>query len=518
MAHDRERPYSVLKMGDVKEKMKKQIIEISEIFMLSKSDAIVLLMYLRWDSLRVSERLAENKDKLLTESGLKSLVIDSNDALSDSSSETCFDEFYEFADDHDDESVGDEDLISTPICSHKFSADYWREYLDKNYYSAKKIQTTISCPVLDCRASVGSDTIEKLPRYDRNLYDRYVRRSYFEGNKALMIKKCTAPGCGYIIVFHQANNDTDGDEEFSLSVVCLCGHTFCLRCGLESHRPVTCNNASDWLFRDLNKLPEESDDESLNITNTKTCLNCLSSLKLVNRSERKYMTCACSFRFCNWCFRPEEAHKKESKSFGKCVVVTVGNSCVDRWKMCETSLEQAKADLKLFEESNVKKPSILNEQDIKILREGLMLIVQCRRVLKWICVFDYFHTEYEMSKREYLRYLQGNAGVALQRYSNNLQEQKDRLFTAASTPEEPLCSNSKISIVTSDIGNYFYDFIKTLQDGLADLKVKSYDDCGGPYWLCDRCTSGNNWLHKKCEMCRDETAIPVEMLSDLSIN
>ncbi|EFH38993.1 predicted protein [Arabidopsis lyrata subsp. lyrata] len=55
MEHDRGKPYSVLTRNEISVKMKKQINEISDIFCISKSDATVLLMYLRWDSLRVSE-------------------------------------------------------------------------------------------------------------------------------------------------------------------------------------------------------------------------------------------------------------------------------------------------------------------------------------------------------------------------------------------------------------------------------------------------------------------------------
>ncbi|EOA14674.1 hypothetical protein CARUB_v10027944mg [Capsella rubella] len=520
MDYDRKRPYSVLTRDEVSEKMKKQIDDISDIFLISNSDATVLLMFLRWDSLRVSERLGENKEKSLMDSGLKPAVFDT---ILDSSSEISFEaDVYEFDDDDDDDDDDednpdddDDGLISTPFCSHKFGTTYWTEYLEKNYYSVEKIQTAISCPEQDCQAAIGPDTIEKLTVRDQEMYERYILRSYIEGNNVLMIKQCPAQDCNYLIEFHQENHDDD-DDEYSLNVVCLCGHIFCWRCRLESHRPVTCNNASDWLSMDTTKFSDESFSLSPTYAKTVTCPHCLCPVESDTKMPH-YLTCVCRLRFCSRCLRSEEAHKSESKLSGLCVKKKVGISCEDRWMVCKNLLEQAKSDLEAFEESNIKKPSDLKEQDIMIIREGLMLIVQCRRVLKWCCVYDYFHTEYENSKKEYLRYLQGNATTALQSYSNTLQEQKDIILGVA-TYEECSFFRHTIPTATSNIGNYFFHFIKTLQDGLVDVKVMSYNGGAGPFWYCDRCTYGNTWHDKECEMCSDDTSSLVEELSDFSLN
>ncbi|KAL9284453.1 putative E3 ubiquitin-protein ligase ARI14 [Arabidopsis thaliana] len=503
MEYDGRRPYSVLTRNEITVKMKKQINEISDIFFISNSDATVLLMYLRWDSLRVSERLGENKEKLLMDSGLKSVMIDlSPDSSSEISLET---DVYEFD--------GDNDLISTPFCSHKFDSKYWREYLEKNFYYVEKIQTTISCPDQDCRSAVGPDTIEKLTVRDQEMYERYIWRSYIEGNKVLMIKQCPARNCDYVIEFHQENDD---DDEYSLNVVCICGHIFCWRCRLESHRPVSCNKASDWLCSATMKISDESFSLYPTKTKTVTCPHCLCSLESDTKMPQ-FLTCVCRLRFCSRCLRSEEAHKIEAVDSGFCIKTEVGILCEDRWNVCQKLLEQAKSDLEAFEETNIKKPSdLLREQDIMIIREGLMLIVQCRRVLKWCCVYDYFHTEYENSK-EYLRYLQGNAIATLQSYSNTLQEQKD-IVLAAATYEECTFFRHTIPTATSNIGNYFYDFMKTLQDGLVDVKVKSYNGGTGPFWYCDRCTYANTWEDNECEMCYDDSASLVGEISDLFLN
>lgn len=289
MEEDRQGPYSVLSRDDLKEKMKKQIDEITEIFLVSKSDATVLLMYLRWDSLRVSERLSENKEKLLSESGLKPLVIDPE---FDASCGICFKTCDVIVDDDDD------GLISTMFCSHKFCKTCWRDYLQKNFFSLETNQTVISCPDQDCRSAVGPDTIENLTVENKEMYEKYVLRSYIEENKLLMIKSCPVSGCDYFIEFHE----DETDEEHSLNVVCLCGHTFCWRCKLESHRPVTCNNASDWLSTVLTS--DESLSRSRHKTDTRLCPNCLSAVDMSGSKYLRFLTCTC--RYAN--------HKEESYS------------------------------------------------------------------------------------------------------------------------------------------------------------------------------------------------------------
>ncbi|CAH2043634.1 unnamed protein product [Thlaspi arvense] len=532
MEDDPQGPYSVLTRDEVKEKMKKQIDDISEAFWVSKSDATVLFMCLRWDLLRVSERMGEDKNKLLTESGLCSVVSDSSRDLSHSSCGTCStsdDQFYDFVDDDNVndsnrvlcdsfcgicsktcDGIDDEDLISTLCCSHKFCTACWREYLYKNFYSLEENQTVISCPDKDCRAAVGPDTIEKLAVRDKDIHERYILRSYLEDNKGLMIKQCPAPDCNYVIEFHEANDV----EEYGLNVVCLCGHTFCWSCSLESHRPVTCNNASDWL----------STNESLSLswikTNTKPCPYCNLPVKL---DGRQFVTCFCRCRFCWKCLRSEETHTKGSGFYRACSLPQttkkeeVEISCVDRWEAVQVSIEEARSDLRAFDEYIIKKPSSLKEQDIRVVREGLMLIVQCRQVLKWSCVYEYYHTDYEMSKKEYLRFLQDIASKALQGHLKTLLEETEEAFSACTY--ENLCTmRHKLSTATSNLGNFFYHFINALQDGLVDVKVKSYDNFAGLYWLCDRCTYGNSWLDRECKMCFEASESPLEEFSDLSLN
>ncbi|CAN7023701.1 unnamed protein product [Brassica rapa subsp. trilocularis] len=163
--------------------------------------------------------------------------------------------------------------------------------------------------------------------------------------------------------------------------------------------------------------------------------------------------------------------------------------CLDRWEACEASMEKARSELQAFEESNNT-----------TLREGLMMIVQCRQFLKWSCVYEYIHLQYEDSKREFLRFLHDYARKLVQSFSETLKEETEKALSEP-TLDEVTCSRGNISI-----GNYFYNFSKALKDGLDAVKVKHYDDFS-PCWLCDRCSYANTWLHKACQMCCESPVV-----------
>ncbi|KAH0936695.1 hypothetical protein HID58_004156, partial [Brassica napus] len=221
MNYNGRRLYSVHTREEIREKMMKEVVQISEVFSLSLSDATVILVHLCWNLCKASDRLVDDKEKFLSELGL----VGSSD------------------EDLEVDGEGDDNLVSTPFCSHKFSRDCWRDYLSKTLKKKKKKEDervlSISCLSQDCVASVGPGTVEKLGEPVKEMYERYLLASFMESNKET-IKRC--PDCDdYAIKRH----DEVPSEDFD--VVCLCGHIFCWSCQLESHRPVTCNNASFWL-------------------------------------------------------------------------------------------------------------------------------------------------------------------------------------------------------------------------------------------------------------------------------
>ena len=272
METDGQRVYSVLTTNEVGEKMTSEINQISEVFLLSKSDATLILISLRWNSFKASDLLGDDKEKLLSDLGLVKVFSSCQESDSVSS----------FA--------GHENLVSTPFCSHEFSETCWKSHLNNLLERKTEEEERVVCPNPDCVAPVGPDTIEKLTEPAvKMMYDRYVLGSFVEANKE-SIKWCPAPGCEYAIELHE---DLLEDDESSLDfgVVCLCGHTFCWSCTLESHRPVTCKDASVWFSSTLDTLKSNA----WLLENTKRCPNCNCHVQRTDDPVLRMITCICRF-------------------------------------------------------------------------------------------------------------------------------------------------------------------------------------------------------------------------------
>ncbi|ESQ40837.1 hypothetical protein EUTSA_v10015828mg [Eutrema salsugineum] len=486
MEADGQRLYSVLTRTEVREKMMKEIVQISEVFSLSQSDATVVLICLRWNPFKVSDLLGDDKEKFLAELGLVN-VFDSNPNEPNAS---CAHGDY---------------LVSTPFCSHKFCTTCWRDYLSESLEKKKKKKKKkddeeekliISCLNQDCVASVGPDTIEQLTVLVKEMYESYVLGSFVDGNNET-IKWCPAPGCDYAIERHG-----EDVSELDFGVVCLCGHTFCWSCQLESHRPVTCNNASLWWTH----LLDQSKSVSWISANTKRCPACNGVVHTNDDPDVRLVTCICSCSFCWHCLRLEEEHIEGWHCFEVSIPLPQPRNDyalthhVNLWLDSDEEMEISKCDLKAMEQKSIPKLTEscdLGEQDIRALREAFSLVVQCRLVLKWSCVFDYFITDYHSAKKQYLDHLRKQATANLLKHKETVEE----VMNLATSGRDIAFFKHILRTTTTATGNYFHDFVKTLEDGLSDVKVDACEDATTGYWFCDRCTFQNDSFDRECKVC-----------------
>ncbi|CAN6847182.1 unnamed protein product [Brassica oleracea] len=441
MNYNGRRLYSVHTREEIREKMVKEVVQISEVFSLSLSDATVILVHLCWNLCKASDRLVDDKEKFLSELGL---VGSSGEDLEVTGE-------------------GDDNLVSTPFCSHKFSRDCWRDYLSKTLKKKEDERVLlISCLSQDCHASVGPATVEKLGEPVKEMYERYLLASFMESNKET-IKRC--PDCeDYAIKRH----DEVPSEDFD--VVCLCGHIFCWNCQLESHRPVTCNNASFWLNELLYK-----------------------SRNLARIAKR--------IKHCPECYSLVENHHGVWKCTD-CSVSQPGNDSalirhMTLWETSDGALQRSKWDLEAVEEK-IMDANCSRELDVKALREAWMLAVQCRLLLKWSCVFGYLISDYHSAKKEYLDYLWEKATANLSKHKETLDEVTDGIISGGGGIT---AFRQKLGDTTARTDNYFRFFAKTLKDGLPDVKVDAYEDVTTDYWFCDRCTFQNDSCDQECRMC-----------------
>ncbi|KAF3508933.1 hypothetical protein F2Q69_00007453 [Brassica cretica] len=128
---------------------------------------------------------------------------------------------------------------------------------------------------------------------------------------------CPAPGYDYALQRHEYLLE----KSIEFRMLCLCGHTFCWTCKLESHRPVNCNDASAWFSPILYTLNK----------NTKPCPRCNSHVpRTADDPVLRMITCICSCSFCWRCLRSEEEHNGN----WNCVEVSFQPSM--KWKILVT--------------------------------------------------------------------------------------------------------------------------------------------------------------------------------------
>ncbi|KAH0922422.1 hypothetical protein HID58_022440 [Brassica napus] len=427
--------------------MTSEINQISEVFLLSKSDATLILISLRWNSFKASDRLGDDKEKLLSDLGLVKVFssCQENDSVSS------------FA--------GQENLVSTPFCSHKFSETCWRSHLSN--LLTEEEERVVLCPNPDCVAPVGPDTIEKLTEPAvKMMYDRYILGSFVEANKE-SIKWCPAPGCEYAIELHE---DLLEDDDLDFGVVCLCGHTFCWSCTLESHRPVTCKEASVWSSSTLDTLKSNA----WLLENTKRCPNCNCHVQRTDDPVLRMITCICSCSFCWRCLLSEEEHNGNWNCVELLFQLSMrqvdDSSYLRLWETCLEEYENSKSDLKAIEENGVPRltdNSSFNEQDVDAVKEATLLMVQCRLVLKWSCAYEYFIAMYQSPKTQYVKHLRGEARKTLLRHKATQEELMNKALTSGyfSSFKVELSNSSTIT------GNYFHEYVKTLESGFPEIQM-----------------------------------------------
>lgn len=86
-------------------------------------------------------------------------------------------------------------------------------------------------------------------------------------------------------------------------VNCLCGNSFCFKCGEELHWPATCKMYQDWVA----KFKSESENTKWIIANTKMCPRCKRPIE--KSTGCNHMTCGqCKHEFCWMCMGDWKEH------------------------------------------------------------------------------------------------------------------------------------------------------------------------------------------------------------------
>ncbi|KAF8057203.1 hypothetical protein N665_1263s0001 [Sinapis alba] len=310
---------------------------------------------------------------------------------------------------------------------------------------------------------------------EKTKYYRYLFRSYVEGSK--VIKCCPAPGRSCDVHL------TPGSGNFD--VLCLCLLSFCWNCSKDTHSPMDCESAANWLAMN-------SSDYQNPIwvrENTVPCPRC--NLRIIeNQDFSMKMKCLppCGYDFCWRCRGEWTEHGGETgldlytcthDEFEETVFGNMVEAAADRYKDChekwmsnESLMQIAKAKLQKLHTDlipDLSSKQLATVQQLEFIAEAWSQIMECRRVLKWSYAYEYYLREDQVEKQAFLKLKQGNAEIPLQKLYNYAENQLNTLLDSDGPSENFNKFRSDLTDWTSITRNHYELLVRDLEDGLSNV-------------------------------------------------
>jgi len=381
--------YTLLGADDIERMMIERSRGVSELLDVPRETAEVLLRHTGWSSEKLTEAYWTDGEALQAAAGVADWTADDGAVKLPAAGrkkktcEICFDD------------VPASQARAAP-CGHFFCADCYRGYLATAVASGPgSVMTT--CPDAGCQAAVPLALWEELLDEAQLARHRRFRAENFVGF-ARDLRWCPGANCGKCVRAGAAIT----------SVKCApngCGYAFCVRCGEESHQPVSCKALATW----VEKCQNESETANWILANTKRCPKC--QCRIEKNQGCNHMQCQqCKYDFCWMCLGPWGDHGGTTGGYYKC-------NKYDPTKDADDDGDAAKAKRELDRylhyykryhghhqaqqfatkqlEATEKRMVEFQEQskgswiDVQFLKAANEMVIDCRRVLKATYIFGY---------------------------------------------------------------------------------------------------------------------------------
>ncbi|XP_042483649.1 probable E3 ubiquitin-protein ligase ARI8 [Macadamia integrifolia] len=473
--------YTILSEADIRRRQEEDITKISTVLSISRSWSSILMRHYNWSITKVQEEWFADEEKVCKAVGLsdKPVVLEIQEKVKEVTCNICFENFCSL------------DKVASAVCGHLFCVSCWAGYISSSIKDGPGC-LMLRCPDQSCSVAIDQDLIDQFTsEEDKEKFSNYLLRSYVETNRK--IKWCPSPGCGYAVKFAVASNSRSWD------VTCHCSYSFCWNCTEEVHRPVVdCDTVGKWVL----KQSHEGANVNWVLTHSKPCPKCKRQIEKNDGCLHITCTPPCKYEFCWLCLGPWSKHGELRGGFYSCdkFLKSKLNGTYDeaekRREMAENSLDrsahyyerwasnhslgkEALANLQEIQTGKKLKELSLgegvSEMELESIREAWLLIVECRRVLKWTYVYGYYLPEYEEVKRAFFEYLQGEAESGLKRLHYCVEKElKGYLEVEGSIPDfhEFL---TKIVGLTKVTRNYFKNLVQAFENGLSDVTCVDKD-------------------------------------------
>ncbi|KAK1286802.1 putative E3 ubiquitin-protein ligase ARI8 [Acorus calamus] len=309
---------------------------------------------------------------------------------------------------------------------------------------------SLRCPDPSCEAAVDRDMVTRLASAeDREIYERRFVRSYVESNNnKKKIKWCPAPGCHHAV-------ELEFVPSGGFDVTCACSNRFCWSCTEEAHHPVHCDTCGAARIR-------KSRRGCMHMSCPPPCMHEFCWLCLREWSEHGSPSCN-AFE--------ERRRRSAPKSRWMIAKVTLERykHYFYRWSANDASRANALSELARFQTED--KLAILQEkqnvQDCQFVLDAWMVIVECRRVLKWSYVYGYYLPQEEEGNKKvvFFEFLQGVAEAGLERLHKLAEVDLQGFMDAGGCCEGFLRFREELVNLTTMTRKYFEKLVRAMEKG-----------------------------------------------------
>ena len=384
------------------------VSEVTSLMDIDAPQAEILLRAMNWNKERLTNSFFEDADKLKEKCGLTNYTPEiarriESMVIKEDKDGDAFAKFPALANGSEGKDAGEEYLCRIcfgqyPVdeavhmgCSHKFCANCYRGYVI-NAVGVGPGCILSTCPEHKCEEALPSSIFKKLcDESTWKVYKQHLLRNYVDQSKTHRF--CPAPGCEKIVIGQGVKN-----------VTCTCGHSFCFRCGEETHEPTSCHQLSMW----SEKCQSSSESANWIIVNTKKCPKC--SSRIEKNQGCNHMHCKlCHHDFCWMCMGPWSDHDQNTGGYYKCNRYDPEKPAGDeeskakheldrylhfyqRYHGHDSSLKYAnkdrvKAEQRMIEKQESEKSTWM---EVQFLLNATNQVIECRRVLKYTYVLGFY--------------------------------------------------------------------------------------------------------------------------------
>ncbi|KAA6390093.1 MAG: putative E3 ubiquitin-protein ligase ariadne-1, partial [Streblomastix strix] len=326
--------------------------------------------------------------------------------------------------------ICDDDMIpgksSSLSCGHNFCNDCLRMRLESQLKMGPSC-ITATCPEQECNVIFPYSVAKRIlhPQLFEK-YRNYVTQSFVKMKKEL----CWCPGVNCVWISKRVGISTD--------VNCRCGSKYCFLCGRPCHSPCTCSLVERWELR----LNEDNAARDWLIANSKPCPKCKAHIQ--KNQGCNHMTCSqCKHEFCWICLGNWSDHGSQTGGFYNCNRPQKSQGANDLDKAKERleyfthyhdRYQEHNKSMKFAENQMAEIQSKIRqfmqlrhceERFAEFVKEGVILLIDCRRVLKWTYVLGYYMEKGE--RKKLFEFLQQDLEKNTERLSEHTEKKVDAI-------------------------------------------------------------------------------------------